>query len=71
MQLQVELDLRKSVLFGFLHKMENQKLWIQFRYELMAEICYKCGRIRHDKSSCTQTENTALSNGGEMFGPWL
>lgn len=42
MRLQVDVDLRKPIPSGFLHKLEGRRMWIQFRYERMAKVCYKC-----------------------------
>lgn len=53
--LQVEVDLRKPVPSGFLHSLAGRKMWIQFRYERMVELCYKCGVIGHGQSNCMET----------------
>lgn len=37
----------------------------------MAEICYKCGSIRHGKTSCSSLIDPINSYDRELYGPWL
>lgn len=71
MRLQVEVDLRKSIPSGFLHKLEGRKIWIQFQYEHMAEVCYKCGVIGHSKVTCGSPKISSHLEGGDLYGPWI
>ncbi|KAI8003954.1 hypothetical protein LOK49_LG08G02622 [Camellia lanceoleosa] len=31
---------------------EIKEIWVSFKYERLADFCYNCGRIGHDKDSC-------------------
>lgn len=61
MRLQVEVDLRKLIPSGFFHNLEGRKMWIQFRYERMTEICFKCGVIGHSRAACEVPEISSQS----------
>ncbi|KAH7516250.1 hypothetical protein FEM48_Zijuj10G0115300 [Ziziphus jujuba var. spinosa] len=70
-RIQVEVDISKPLLTGFLHKVGNGSSWIHFAYERLAEFCYMCGRIGHRKASCVNLQRVEERNDGEEFGSWL
>lgn len=37
----------------------------------MADVCYKCGIIGHEKSSCPAPEIMSHSESGDLYGPWI
>ena len=58
----------------FLDRSPHVDLWIQFKYERVADFCYKCSRLGHLKARCPRTESTTTnSNGKEPYGfrPWM
>ena len=48
-------------------------LWIRFKYERIAEFCFKCGRLGHLKARCIWADAEVQLNSKEPFGfgPWL
>lgn len=34
--------------------MENERVWVTFKYERLSIVCYVCGRMGHDNRHCTQ-----------------
>lgn len=41
--------------------------WIEFRYERLQEFCYKCGRIGHVNTGCSDPQPRSSEAG---FGDW-
>lgn len=71
MRLQVDIDLRKPIPSGFLHKLGNRRIWIQLRYEGLLDFCFSCGHLRHAKSSCAApTSHNQITN-PDAYGAWL
>lgn len=70
-RLQVEIDLRKPIPSGFMHKLASKTSWIQFRYERLAEYCYSCGIMGHSKAGCSIGKVLNDSHGDDIYGPWL
>lgn len=52
MRLQMEVDVTKPIPTGFFQMIRKGKLWIQFCYETLGDLCYNCGLLRHLKNSC-------------------
>jgi len=67
------VDITKPLPRGrFLH-LDNQSLWIAFKYEKLPKFCFKCGRIIHGKQGCLKAGNSKQLFAGEnsQYGPWL
>lgn len=45
MRFSVEVDITKPLATSFFHKQGFRGTWIQFCYEQMANMCYKCGKL--------------------------
>ena len=77
MRLQVELQINKPLPCGFyLDRAPHPDLWIHFRYEKLADFCFKCGRLGHNKINCTWEINMSekqkhFSLGPRGYGPWM
>ncbi|KAK7836574.1 uncharacterized protein CFP56_022361 [Quercus suber] len=53
LRVQVEHKVEDPLRSGFfLDRSPQPDLWIQFKYERMADFCYKCGRLGHLKARC-------------------
>lgn len=53
LRIQIELDVLKLLMPGFFLPRKNlPHIWINFKYEKIANICYRCGIITHKDSSC-------------------
>ena len=58
----------------FLDRSPQPDLWIQFKYERIADFCYQCGRLGHLKARCS-TSNPSFEQQSRQepyrFGPWM
>ena len=49
--------------------MEDERVWITFKYERLPTVCYVCGRMGHDDRHCTQATNGKETE--YQYGEWL
>lgn len=53
----------------------GEDLWIQFNYERLSNICYKCGSINHITEKCNFESpafiTTSVGISAKVYGPWL
>ncbi|XP_042942757.1 uncharacterized protein LOC122276936 [Carya illinoinensis] len=66
LRVKVECDLKKPLAQGRTIVVEGKKFWVPFQYEKLPRMCFKCGRIVHEKDGCKET---AESSG--QYGVWL
>nr|POE94975.1 uncharacterized protein CFP56_51131 [Quercus suber] len=74
LRVKVELKVEDPLMSGFfLDRNTQPNLWIRFKYERIAEFCFKCGRLGHLKARCLWADAEVQSNSKEPFGfgPWL
>nr|POE65786.1 hypothetical protein CFP56_38256 [Quercus suber] len=74
LRVKVELKVEDPLMSGFfLDRNARPNLWIRFKYERIAEFCFKCGRLGHLKARCLWADAEVQSNSKEPFGfgPWL
>lgn len=77
MRIQVEIDLNKPLVVGFLHnEMEvNETEWIQLRYERLSSYWCYCGLMDHLIIECRETKPALffLNNGSKflLYGDWV
>lgn len=45
MVLQLDKPLRRG---RYITNLEGQRIWVTFKYERLATVCYICGKIGHD-----------------------
>lgn len=54
---------------------DGEEYWVQFKYEWLADFCYKCGFIDHVTDRCNFKEPTRVTIGSrvstKLYGPWL
>ncbi|KAF4392061.1 hypothetical protein F8388_004390 [Cannabis sativa] len=69
------IDLNKPIYSGFfLRRQKLKDLWIQYRYEKLPKLCFKCGLLTHDQSTCFKAPTIVKDEFGNfypMFGVWL
>ncbi|KAF4372999.1 hypothetical protein F8388_011026 [Cannabis sativa] len=69
------IDLDSPIFSGFfLRRQRLNDLWIQYRYEKLPEICFKCGILNHDQGSCFKAPTIVKDAHGNyypMYGVWL
>lgn len=68
LRVKIELDLRKAIARGRTVNLEGNKLWVQLTYEKLPKICFKCGRIKHDKDGCKGVNG---KGDRKQYGSWL
>ena len=57
-RVKVEVKVDDPLRSGFyLDRSPQPDLWIQFKYERVAEFCYKCGRLGHLKARCLKVSH--------------
>ena len=49
--------------------MEDERVWITFKYERLPTVCYVCGRMGHDNRHCMQATNGKETE--YQYGEWL
>ncbi|KAF4346058.1 hypothetical protein G4B88_027800 [Cannabis sativa] len=69
------IDLNKLIFSGFFLRRQRLKdLWLQYKYERLPKVCFKCGLLTHDQSSCFKPPTIIKDASGNfypMFGIWL
>uniref|UniRef100_A0A803QB76 Reverse transcriptase domain-containing protein n=1 Tax=Cannabis sativa TaxID=3483 RepID=A0A803QB76_CANSA len=69
------IDLNKPIYSGFfLRRQKLKDLWIQYRYEKLPKLCFKCGLLTHDQSTYFKVPTIVKDEFGNfypMFGVWL
>uniref|UniRef100_A0A803QHJ4 Reverse transcriptase domain-containing protein n=1 Tax=Cannabis sativa TaxID=3483 RepID=A0A803QHJ4_CANSA len=69
------IDLNKPIFSGFFLRRQRLKdLWLQYKYERLPKVCFKCGLLTHDQSSCFKPPTIIKDASGNfypMFGIWL
>ncbi|KAF4400687.1 hypothetical protein G4B88_001242 [Cannabis sativa] len=69
------VELSKPLFSGFfLWRTGIKDLWLQYQYEKLPRICYKCGLMTHEHKFCFKTPAVIKNTKGEffpMFGNWM
>ncbi|KAF4382132.1 hypothetical protein G4B88_009422 [Cannabis sativa] len=75
LKFQATIDLNKPVFSGFFLRRQRLKdLWIQYKYERLPKMCFKCGLLTHDQSICFKPPTDVKDDKGNfypMYGIWL
>ena len=75
LRVKVEFEVAKPLKSGFyLDRSPLLELWVRFKYERIADFCYKCERLGHLKAKCIYmgaNSKKALMHDPFGYGPWL
>lgn len=72
LRIQVEVDSEEPLLPGFKWiDSRNQEKWASVRYERLTDICYGCGKIGHNSTSCPEQAIAQDDNGDPIYGSWI
>ncbi|KAF4374430.1 hypothetical protein G4B88_026317 [Cannabis sativa] len=58
----------------FLRRQKLKDLWLQYRYEKLPKLCFKCGILTHDQSTCFKPPTVVKDTMGNyypLYGTWL
>ena len=73
-RVQVSLDIYQPLCRGQVMKVEGgEKVWVNFRYERLPNICYWCGCFDHSDKDCNIwiESKGSLQISSQQFGSWL
>ncbi|KAF4366795.1 hypothetical protein G4B88_018218 [Cannabis sativa] len=69
------IDINKPLFSGFFLRRQRLKdLWLQYKYERLPKLCFKCGVLTRDQSVCFKSPTVIKDENGNfypMFGVWL
>lgn len=74
LRIKVQISVSKRLLTDFfLERVDKPRMWIQFQYERLTDLCYHCGSLYHVEATCPcQVAKVYGSlDPGDAFGPWL
>ncbi|KAF4356742.1 hypothetical protein F8388_010964 [Cannabis sativa] len=69
------IDLNKPLFSSFfLRRQKLKDLWLQYRYDKLPKLCFKCGILTHDQSTCFKPPMVVKDSVGNfypLYGTWL
>ncbi|KAL9659041.1 hypothetical protein QQ045_018606 [Rhodiola kirilowii] len=66
----VEVDVNSPIRAGvYLLEENNEYIWIEFKYERLPIVCFRCGRLSHDQKQCSVDVEDPSNT--RRFGPHL
>lgn len=76
LRFKVEISIKSPLPAGFFQKrFGGGETWIQFKYERLADFCFKCGMLEHVTGKCSFTVPATITSGNgiatNLFGMWL
>ncbi|KAF4392216.1 hypothetical protein F8388_012672 [Cannabis sativa] len=64
----------KVLLGKIISRQKLKDLWLQYRYEKLPKLCFKCGILTHDQSTCFKPPTVVKDTVGNyypLYGTWL
>lgn len=76
LRLRFDIPISDPLPTGFIQKQEDGgECWVQFKYEWLANFCYKCSMIDHVTGRCNFQEHAGVTVANvvtaRLYGPWL
>lgn len=72
MEIFVEIPLQAGFFF---QKGNGEELWVHFKYEKLADVCFICGMLSYVTSRCTFKEPAKITSkegiSASLYGHWL
>lgn len=73
LRLCVDIKVVSPLPIGFHKKKDMEEIWIQFKWERLADFCYKCGLLTHITGKCSFASparvTSALDLTAKLYGP--
>ena len=70
LRIRVEVQINKPLCRGgYVKNDESGRFWVDFRYERLPTLCYRCGILGHDEKHCQGSSLEQLSR--RQYGEWL
>lgn len=76
LRVRVDISLKNALPPGFFYdRVNDDELWVQFKYERLPDFCLKCGFLDHVTGRCKfeslATITSAHGIRAKTYGPWL
>lgn len=73
LRVNIECDLKKSIVRGRTMDIGGKRLWVPLQYEKLSKICFRCEKIVHGQQGCTSGDSGNVHSIGReaQYGPWL
>lgn len=73
LKLLVEVNLSKPLLRGTKLKLEQELLWVDFKYEMLPTFCFYCGIVGHQEKNCDKKVRDSIASCVKegQYGDWL
>lgn len=69
----VEVELKKSLIRGTTMKLDDELVWVEFKYEHLPTFCFYCGLICHLEKNCGRkmldSKESWISEG--QYSDWM
>lgn len=73
-RVRIKFPINKSIFVGKYILVEGKKEWVQFKFERLPLLCFKCGIWGHDRSECNEPSVKVENIDGklyDLYGGWL
>ncbi|KAE8704287.1 hypothetical protein F3Y22_tig00110458pilonHSYRG00436 [Hibiscus syriacus] len=72
-RIRVLIDVSKSLPSGFwASRAGKSNIWVSFKYEHLADFCYKCGCVGHVDAHCVKDTVMSIPDPSlPKYGPWM